>query len=85
MFQAPGEVEEEFADIDTAELLKAFFTSRDSRPPCIPKELGFRYSVKNNPSTLPEWLTTEDVDYYATKFNKTGFTGGLNYYRALDL
>ncbi|KAL3531492.1 hypothetical protein ACH5RR_010814 [Cinchona calisaya] len=84
-FQAPGEVEEEFARIDTAELLKAFLTSRDPRPPCIPKEIGFGIFIKNAPSTLPDWLSKADVDYYANKFKKTGFTGGLNYYRALDL
>ncbi|KAK3016341.1 hypothetical protein RJ639_005725 [Escallonia herrerae] len=27
----------------------------------------------------------EDVDYFTSKFEKTGFTGGVNYYRALDL
>lgn len=31
------------------------------------------------------WLSEEDINYYATKFNQSGFTGGLNYYRALHL
>lgn len=34
--------------------------------------------------SLPSWLSEEDIDYYASKFKKTGFTGGLNYYRNLD-
>ncbi|XP_020101932.1 uncharacterized protein LOC109719578 isoform X2 [Ananas comosus] len=34
---------------------------------------------------LPSWLSEEDLDYYASKFEKTGFTGGINYYRCLDL
>ena len=37
------------------------------------------------PIPLPSWLTEEDINYYAGKFNQKGFTGGLNYYRALDL
>ncbi|PHT28753.1 hypothetical protein CQW23_31647 [Capsicum baccatum] len=38
-----------------------------------------------NPVTLPRWLTEKDVNYYASKYEHSGFTGGLNYYRALDL
>ncbi|KAE8649046.1 hypothetical protein Csa_015387 [Cucumis sativus] len=37
------------------------------------------------PEILPSWLTEEDIEYFASKFSKTGFTGGFNYYRALDL
>lgn len=83
-FQAPGDVEEEFAGIDTAELIKAFLTNREPRTPCIPKG-GFQYLVQLTPPALPEWLTQEDVDYFAAKHSKNGLTGGLNYYRAIDL
>jgi pimeloyl-ACP methyl ester carboxylesterase len=35
--------------------------------------------------TLPlTWLTAADVDYYATEYGRTGFTGALNRYRNLD-
>ncbi|MFB7718438.1 alpha/beta fold hydrolase [Nocardia sp. NPDC056100] len=33
---------------------------------------------------LPPWLTPAEFDYYVETFTKTGFTGGLNYYRNLD-
>jgi pimeloyl-ACP methyl ester carboxylesterase len=33
---------------------------------------------------LPSWLTDEDVDFYAAEFARTGFRGGLNYYRNID-
>jgi pimeloyl-ACP methyl ester carboxylesterase len=36
------------------------------------------------PTTLPPWLTEADVDFYATEFSKTGFRGGLNWYRNID-
>ena len=37
------------------------------------------------PDALPSWLTDEDLDYYAGQFQKTGFRGGLNRYRCIDL
>ncbi len=30
---------------------------------------------------LPAWLTPEDVDFYVGEFTRTGFRGGLNWYR----
>jgi pimeloyl-ACP methyl ester carboxylesterase len=30
------------------------------------------------------WLAESDVDYYATEFRRTGFSGALNRYRNLD-
>lgn len=83
-FQAAEEVEEEFASLDMAALVKGFLTSRDPRPLCIPKG-GLQYIAQPNPNPLPEWLTQDDVNYYATKFKKTGFRGGLNFYRCIDL
>jgi hypothetical protein len=50
---------------------------------CVPKEVGFR--GLQTPETLPSWLSEEDINYYASKFNQKGFTGGLNYYRASNL
>lgn len=32
----------------------------------------------------PRWLSEEDLDVYVEAFERTGFTGGLNYYRNLD-
>ncbi|WZZ11817.1 hypothetical protein YC2023_104906 [Brassica napus] len=79
----PGEIEEDFAQVDTKKLINRFFTSRNPRPPCIPKSLGFRGLP--DPPALPAWLTEEDVSFYAEKFSQKGFTGGLNYYRAMNL
>jgi pimeloyl-ACP methyl ester carboxylesterase len=31
------------------------------------------------------WMTAAELDYYAAEFSRTGFTGGLNWYRAMDL
>ena len=33
---------------------------------------------------LPPWLTPEDVDTYVQAFTRSGFRGGLNWYRNID-
>ncbi|KAK9288183.1 hypothetical protein L1049_016632 [Liquidambar formosana] len=83
-FQEPGDIEAEFAQIGTARVLKNFLTYRDPAPLYLPKGKGFGDSP-DTPIILPSWLTEEDVNYYTSKFEKKGFTGGLNYYRAIDL
>ncbi|KAK7258937.1 hypothetical protein RIF29_24529 [Crotalaria pallida] len=83
MLQEPGKTEAEFAKVETEVIIKNILTSRRPGPPILPKE-----GMATNPSNttpLPSWLTQEDVAYFASKFNKTGFTGGLNYYRNLNL
>jgi pimeloyl-ACP methyl ester carboxylesterase len=37
-----------------------------------------------DPAELPPWLTHEELDTYTAEFTRTGFTGGLNWYRNLD-
>ena len=37
-----------------------------------------------DPERLPPWLTEADVDFYAGEFARTGFRGGLNWYRNID-
>ncbi|KAK9132964.1 hypothetical protein Scep_012492 [Stephania cephalantha] len=39
----------------------------------------------NGSLPLPSWLSEADVKYYTSKYQQKGFTGPLNYYRALDL
>ncbi|HEY7200263.1 MAG TPA: alpha/beta hydrolase [Candidatus Dormibacteraeota bacterium] len=36
------------------------------------------------PPGLPAWLPQADLDHYAEVFSRTGFTGGLNWYRNFD-
>jgi pimeloyl-ACP methyl ester carboxylesterase len=36
------------------------------------------------PEQLPDWLTEADVDFYVGEFQRTGFRGGLNWYRNSD-
>jgi len=36
------------------------------------------------PDGLPDWLGQAELDHYISEFSRTGFTGGLNWYRNLD-
>jgi pimeloyl-ACP methyl ester carboxylesterase len=36
------------------------------------------------PDAPPDWITAEEVEHYVAEFTRTGFTGGLNWYRNLD-
>lgn len=64
--------------------MREFLTYRNPGPLYLPKGKGFGHST-DTPITLPSWLSEEDIRYYTSKFEKTGFTGGINYYRALNL
>jgi pimeloyl-ACP methyl ester carboxylesterase len=33
---------------------------------------------------LPDWISTDELGHYAAEFARTGFTGGLNWYRNFD-
>jgi pimeloyl-ACP methyl ester carboxylesterase len=37
-----------------------------------------------DPIALPGWLTDADVSFYAGEFARSGFRGGLNWYRNID-
>ncbi|KAI8566039.1 hypothetical protein RHMOL_Rhmol02G0008200 [Rhododendron molle] len=83
-FQVPGDIEAEFAQIGVRDVVKKFLTYRDPCTFYFPKGKGFG-GFPDTPGILPSWLSEEDVDYYTSKFEKNGFTGGINYYRAFDL
>ncbi|KAJ0811398.1 putative soluble epoxide hydrolase [Helianthus annuus] len=83
-FQEPGEIEGELAVWGTERFLNDLFNYRKPEALLLPKGIGFGTSP-NDPLVLPSWLSKEDLAYYTSKFEKTGFTGGLNYYRALNI
>ncbi|XP_030514178.1 epoxide hydrolase A-like [Rhodamnia argentea] len=82
-FQEPGEIEAEFSEMGTRRVLEGMLTYRIPGPLFFPKGKGFGHPVED-PVVLPSWLTREDVDYYVDKFEKKGFTGGINYYRNIN-
>jgi pimeloyl-ACP methyl ester carboxylesterase len=36
------------------------------------------------PDGLPSWISADELDHYVAEFSRTGFTGGLNWYRNMD-
>ena len=89
-FQTPGVAEKEFEKDPKRGLRMMFYSTSGS----IPKEHKWKYVFGLNqgaldgatdPKQLPKWLTEEDLDYYAKEFTRTGFRGGLNWYRGQDL
>ncbi|GMI84133.1 hypothetical protein like AT4G15960 [Hibiscus trionum] len=79
-FQNPGEIEAEFAEIGTDRVEKEMLIDF---PVLLPKGKLFKRPLDEQ-ITLPCWLSEEEANYYVTKFQKTGYTGGLNYYPNLD-
>lgn len=49
----------------------------------VPRRGGF-LSRSVEPSSLPAWLTEADIEFYVGEFTRTGFRGGLNWYRNID-
>ena len=37
-----------------------------------------------DPAALPAWIGEADIDFYTKEFTRTGFRGGLNWYRNID-
>ncbi len=51
----------------------------------VPREGGLRARMAEHAAMpLPAWLTEADIDAYADAFARTGFRGGLNWYRNID-
>ncbi|KAK1440440.1 hypothetical protein QVD17_06267 [Tagetes erecta] len=84
-FQETGVMEDEIKSYETAHVLKKILTDRTPGPSCLPKSDPFGSKASNGSLPLPPWISEDDIKYTAGKFDKTGFTGSLNYYRALDL
>jgi len=84
--QKPGEMEAQMAQVGTEYVLKNILTIRKPGPPIFPKgEFGTGLNPNMSDDTLPSWLTDDDLAYYVSKYEKSGFTGPLNYYRNMNL
>ena len=89
-FQEPGGAEAQL-DADVRAFLRGFlFTlSADAPGDALSHMLGGDapgiLERLAQPEQLPAWLTEDDLDRYATEFERTGFRGGLSWYRCADL
>jgi pimeloyl-ACP methyl ester carboxylesterase len=88
-FQEPGRAEAEMeADIRKT-MLSIFFSLSGSAPP----ERRWRYLLGKTERLRdtyfaverpPEWLSENDVSHFVQEFRRTGFRGGLSWYRNID-
>jgi pimeloyl-ACP methyl ester carboxylesterase len=92
-FQEPGRAESEIAR-DPARWLEGFYFSASGDCPPLAageKAMGFVAPGKELlermqfPEEPLEWMTADDLAFYVEEFARTGFTGGLNRYRCMDL
>ncbi len=89
--QEPGVADAELAQDPRASLLRFFAwgfgdspQTQTPIPPVVP-EGGALFDLMPEPAALPGWLTEADLDFYAAEFARTGFSGGLNWWRTMDL
>ncbi|CAM6104908.1 unnamed protein product [Calypogeia fissa] len=77
---AEGEAEADFAKQGTTTVLQKllFYNSAEILTSKNGKTVMESIDL---PDPMPTWLTDEDIQYYVDSFNKTGFTGGFNFYR----
>jgi pimeloyl-ACP methyl ester carboxylesterase len=97
-FQAPGVAEAEL-ERDVRFYIRGILFSNSGDGPLrqgglstgdvgmVPRDGGLRARMGAHmatPQALPPWITEADVDLYAAEFARTGFRGGLNWYRNID-
>jgi pimeloyl-ACP methyl ester carboxylesterase len=59
--------------------------ARDVRRTLATRELwNPEWAASDSAAPPPSWLTDAEFDAYVGEYERTGFTGGLNYYRNLD-
>jgi pimeloyl-ACP methyl ester carboxylesterase len=94
-FQEPGIAEAEFDADPRRSLRKILFAASGEAGPrkqgdgtpnpfgMVSREVGLLPPLPD-PQNMPDWLTEDDLDAYVQAFTRSGFRGGLNYYRNLD-
>ncbi|MFD3514808.1 alpha/beta fold hydrolase [Streptomyces sp. NPDC058657] len=89
-FQEPGRAEAEI-EPDVRGWLAGFYAalSADTMPAQDEPDPHFvapggRLRDRFPTGALPAWLTEDELDFYAAEFERTGLTGALNRYRAMD-
>ncbi|MEM7216857.1 MAG: alpha/beta hydrolase [Pseudomonadota bacterium] len=84
-FQQPGRAEAEI-EPDVRQWIYGFYYCASGEPKHQPNVALIPRGTQMKdmfiyPDTHPEWMTEQDLDFYASEFERTGLTGGLNRYR----
>jgi pimeloyl-ACP methyl ester carboxylesterase len=87
-FQQPGVADAELSQDPRATFRRVLYAASGEGTmggvPVVPDGGGF-LDMCPEPGALPGWLTESDIDAYVAEFASSGFTGPLNWYRAMDL
>jgi pimeloyl-ACP methyl ester carboxylesterase len=87
-FQEPGVAEAEFERDPRAALRRVLYSISGDAPPETKRltlEPGKGWLANTlDPEQLPAWLTDADLDHMTAEFSRSGFRGGLNWYRNID-
>jgi pimeloyl-ACP methyl ester carboxylesterase len=88
-FQEVGKAEHELEEDVRKTMLTLLYSASGDPPPDKRWRFLFDKSQKfidtgSLPDTLPKWLTEQDIDLFTKEFERTGFRGGLNWYRNAD-
>jgi epoxide hydrolase A/B len=84
-FQAPGVAKAEF-ERDVALSMRSLLGRVSSDPPAsMFIEAGKGFLAERKPGqSLPSWLNEDDLRVFAEAYRRSGFRGGLNWYRNID-
>ena len=95
-FQTPGVAEGELERAPRTTIRRMLYGASGDAPPgtggaweagptvgMVDRKAGLLGAMAD-PAKLPSWLTDADLDFYASEFTRTGFRGGLNWYRNAD-
>jgi pimeloyl-ACP methyl ester carboxylesterase len=80
--QEPGVAEKEFSPANARYQMKRILCNRFTFSAAGGENPAAEDAAEEEP--LPPWLTEEDVGHFASEFERTGFTGPINYYRNMD-
>ena len=86
-FQVPGLAERDFEGDVRAKLRMLMYAASGDAPPehrWRPHSGGPFYEGMVDPGTGPAWLDEDHLDALTAAFTRTGFRGGLSWYRNMD-
>jgi len=85
IFRAPGSEKIFEADVRSS-IVRALYTASGEAPADQKWQPVLDPSAMVLPPapTMPKFVTEEDIAFYTSEFQRSGFAGGLNYYRNMD-
>jgi len=89
-FREPGPADRDLNAAPREFLHKVFYALSGDYPMIEvfknPPGITYLEALPQNPPPLPwPWLSALEMEFFVSEYSRTGFTGGLNYYRSMDI